>query len=133
MKKNEKDEESINGHYYKIVKKINKKITARYDKIKDWKMDPAGYFLIRLNREKKILEVGYCVLSKQKDSKKNQMKAIIKGRTAIEVVNTLIREKFISTLQHAADMGIELSKAEVALNYNLKYIQDKDLEINIKK
>ena len=96
-------------------------------------MDPAGYFLIRLNREKKILEVGYCVLNKKKDTKKNQMKAIIKGGTAIEVVNTLIREKFISTLQHAADMGIELSKAEVALNYNLKSIQDKDLEINIKK
>ena len=61
------------------------------------------------------------------------MKAVIKGRTAIEVVNTLIRKKFISTLQHAADMGIELNKAEIALNYQLEYIQDKDLKIKIRK
>ena len=54
---------------------------------------------------------------------------IIKGKTAIEIVNTLIRENFISTLQHAADMGIELHKAELSLKYGFKYIQDKDLEI----
>ena len=57
------------------------------------------------------------------------MIAIINGKTAIEIVNTLIREKFISTLQHAADMGIELHKAELSLKYGFKYIQDKDLEL----
>ena len=56
------------------------------------------------------------------------MVAVIKGKTAIEIVNTLIREKFISSLQHAADMGIELHKAELSLKYGFKYIQDKDLE-----
>ena len=55
------------------------------------------------------------------------MVAIISGKTAIEIVNTLIRENYISSLQHAADMGIELCKAELALKYDLKYIQDKDL------
>ena len=55
------------------------------------------------------------------------MVAVVTGKTAIEIVNTLIKEKYISTLQHAADMGIELSKAELALNNNLDYIQDKDL------
>ena len=30
---------------------------------------------------------------------------------------------------HAGDMGIELYKAELALKYNLEYIQDKDLEL----
>ena len=59
------------------------------------------------------------------------MIAEIKGKTAIEIINTLIREKFISTLQHAADMGIELHKAELSLKYCFKYIQDKDLEIKI--
>ena len=58
------------------------------------------------------------------------MVAEIKGRTAIELVNTLIREKFISSLQHAADMGIELYKAELSLKYGFKYIQDKDLVID---
>ena len=58
------------------------------------------------------------------------MIAIVKGKTAIKIVNTLIREKFISTLQHAADMGIELHKAELSLKYGFKYIQDKDLFID---
>ena len=53
----------------------------------------------------------------------------IKVITAIEIVNTLIRENLISSLQHASYMGIELTKAELALKYNLEYIQDKDLII----
>ena len=57
------------------------------------------------------------------------MVSIVSGRTAIEIVNTLIRNKYISTLQHAADMGIELYKAELALKYKLNYVQDKDLKI----
>ncbi len=57
------------------------------------------------------------------------MVAIVKGKTAIEIVNTLIREKYISTLQHAADMGIELHKAELSLKYGFNYIQDKDLQL----
>ena len=55
------------------------------------------------------------------------MVAIINGKSAIEIVNTLIEKKFVSTLQHAADMGIELNKAELAMKYKFKYIQDKDL------
>ena len=38
--------ESIKGVFYKINKKIEKKIEAKYHKIKDWVMDPKGYFLI---------------------------------------------------------------------------------------
>ena len=57
------------------------------------------------------------------------MVSIVIGETAIEIVNTLIKNKYISSLQHAGDMGIELCKAELALKYNLDYVQDKDLEI----
>ena len=119
----------IKGKWYNINKKIKKRLVARYHKIKDWKMDPKGYFLISIDKKKKIIQVGYCKFIKLGNSPINDMIAIIKGKTAIEIVNTLIREKFISTLQHAADMGIELHKAELALKYGIKYIQDKDLEI----
>ena len=80
-------------------------------------------------RKKKIIQVGYCKFTRLGNSPINDMVAVVGGKTAIEIVNTLIREKFISTLQHAADMGIELHKAELSLKYGLKYIQDKDLEI----
>ena len=132
MGKKFSDKKVIQGRWYKINKKIKKKIIAKYHKIKDWRMDPKGYFLIRVDKKKKIIQIGYCQFTRLGNSPINDMIAIVKGKTAIEIVNTLIREKFISTLQHAADMGIELHKAELSLKHGFKYIQDKDLEINIK-
>ena len=79
--------------------------------------------------KKKILRVGYCKFTKLGNKPVNDMVSIISGRNAIEIVNTLIKHKYISSLQHAADMGIELCKAELALKYKLNYVQDKDLHI----
>ena len=124
MKKN-----IIKGRWYNINKKIKQKIEAKYHRIRDWRMDPRGYFLINVDRKKKLIMVGYCKFSKLRNSPVHDMVAIIKGKTAIEIVNTLIRKNFISTLQHAGDMGIELHKAEVSLKYGFKYTQDKELKI----
>ena len=121
--------ESIQGKWFRINKNVKKKVTASYDKIKDWEMDPKGYFLIDIDKKKKLLKIGYCVINKSKDSQVHEMVAEIYGKTAIEVLNTLIREEFISTLQHSGDMGIELCKAELALKNNLDYVQDKDLNL----
>ena len=128
-----KKDSIIHGKWYKINKKIKTRIKAKYHKIKDWVMDPKGYFLIAIDRKKKLLRVGYCIFTKIGNKPINDMVSVISGKTAIEIVNTLIKYKYISSLQHAADMGIELHKAELALKYNLDYIQDKDLLINKKK
>ena len=127
MKKKGLDKNIIKGRWYNINKKIKQKITAKYHRIKDWRIDPKGYFLIAIDQKEKIIKVGYCKFSKLNNSLTHDMVAIINGKTAIEIVNTLIREKFISSLQHAADMGIELNKAEISLKHGFKYIQDKDL------
>ena len=119
--------ETIQGKWFRINKKIEKRIKARYDKIKDWVMDSKGYFLIAIDKKNNLLRVGYCKFTKLGSSVENDLVAEITGKTAIEIVNTLIREKYISSLQHAGDMGIELCKAELALKNNLKYIQDQDL------
>ena len=124
-----KNNKVIKGTFYKINKKIKKRIKAKYHKINDWVMDPKGYFLIAIDREKKMLRVGYCIFKKLSNKPINEMISVISGKTAIEIVNTLIKYKYISSLQHAADMGIELCKAEIALKYKLDYIQDKDLKI----
>ena len=129
MTKKFTDKSIIKGRWYNINKKIKKRILAKYHKIKDWKMDPKGYFLIGLDKEKNLLQVGYCKFKKLGNSPVNDMVAIVNGKTAIEIVNTLIREGYISSLQHAADMGIELCKAELALKHNLNYIQDKDIDL----
>ena len=121
--------ESIEGVFYKINKKIEKRITDKYHKIKDWVMDPKGYFLINIDRKNNLLRVGYCKFTKLGNNPVNDMVAEIVGKTAIEFVNTLIKENYISCLQHAGDMGIELCKAELALKNNLNYVQDKDLNL----
>tara|TARA_B100000965_G_scaffold397367_1_gene413813 strand:- start:2022 stop:2405 length:384 start_codon:yes stop_codon:yes gene_type:complete len=122
----------IKGRWWKIRNNIKKKIIAKYDRIKDWSMDPKGYFLINVDREREIIRVGYCIFSKLGNDPIHDMISEITGKNAIEIVNTLIREKYISSLQHAADMGIELHKAEIALKYNLEYIQDSDIKISKK-
>ena len=119
----------LQGKWWKIINNIKESIPAKYNKIKDWEMDPKGYFLIKLDRENNLIRVGYCLFSKLGNDSMHDMVAEITGTTAIEIVNTLIMKNFMSTLQHAADMGIELHKAELALKYNLKFTQDKDLKI----
>ena len=119
----------IQGRWWKINNNITKSISAKYDKIKDWKMDPKGYFLIKIDKEYNLIRVAYCVFVKLGNDPIHDMKAEVTGRTAIEIVNTLINEGYISTLQHSADMGIELHKAQLALKYNLEYIQDKEIVI----
>ena len=119
----------IQGRWWKIKNNIKKIIPAKYDKIKDWIMDPKGYFLITLDKESKLIRVAYCIFQKLGNDPIHDMIYEIRGTSAIEIVNTLIRNNLISSLQHAADMGIELHKAEIALKYNFEYIQDKDLVI----
>ena len=121
--------ESIQGKFFKINKKIKKKITAKYHKIKDFVLDPKGYFLIAVDKKEKLIRVGYCTFENLEKKSEHNLQVEIIGKTSIEILNTLIREKYISSLQHAADMGIELHKAEIALKNNLNYIQDKDLVI----
>jgi len=98
-------------------------IQAKYDRIKDFKMDPIGYFLIKINEDKTQIEAGFC-------KSQNKIEKIVVGKTATEVFNTIIKEKLISTLQHAADLGAELQKAEIALKQNIEYIQDDPLDFN---
>ena len=62
MNSDSKDE-SIQGKWFRINKNVKKRVTASYDKIKDWKSDPKGYFLIDIDKKKKLLKVGYCVIT----------------------------------------------------------------------
>ena len=124
-----KNKNIIEGRWWKINNNIKASTTAKYDKIRDWVMDPKGYFLIKIDREKNLIRVGYCIFSNLNKDPIHDMIAEVIGKTALEIANTLIKKNFISTLQHASDMGIELHKAELALKYNFEYIQDKDLEI----
>ncbi len=88
-----------------------------------WRLDPKGYFLIRINEELGKLEAAFC------DLKENKVRKVIRGDTPIEVYTAILREELVTMLDHAADIGVELQKAYIALKDGKKYTQDKiDLE-----
>ncbi len=112
----------IKGRFFKIEDKKERVIQASFDPIKEWVMDPKGYFLIKYDTETKTLHAGYCTAD-------NKLVAEIVGKIAEEVYNTIIREGFVSRMEHAAYLGKELEKAEIAMKLGKKYVQDDPLEI----
>ena len=88
-----------------------------------WRMDGKGYFLIRVNRELGKIEAAFT------DVKDNKVKVIIRGDNPVEVYTAILKEDMVSLLDHAADLGVELEKAYIALKEGKKYTQDMvDLE-----
>ena len=126
------NDKNIKGRWHDIENISKKIINSKYDKIKDWQMDPKGYFLISIDKKKKIIKTGYCKIYIKNKKQIHKLTHEIHGVNALEIINTIINKKFISSMQHAADMGIELCKAELALKHNLNYTQDLDLKINKK-
>ena len=51
------------------------------------------------------------------------------GNTAKELYTRIALEERVSTLGHAADIGAELQKAEIALVHGLRYRQDQELSL----
>jgi len=102
---------------------IKEVIKAKYNPLKEWRQDPIGYFLIRVNRKKKMIEVGYV-------TNKHIITKLIYGTHAIEIYHTIIRRKLLSRLEHAAYLGKELYKAELALKYDKLYIQELPLRLS---
>ncbi len=118
------DEEGKKRKYkFYPIKKAEKieKIIAHHDNIKEWKQDRKGYFLIKIDKNRKTIKVGFCknshILVKE-----------IEGKNAEEICYTLVREKLVGSLQHASYLGRELMKAETALKLGLDYVQDSPLD-----
>jgi dihydropteroate synthase-like protein len=83
-------------------------------------LDRKGWFVIRIDRE-----CGKVVTTHFKD--KDEPDAIVKGRGAREIYQTIIRRGLVGKYDHAAYLGKELMKAELALRLGRSYVQDGDL------
>tara|TARA_Y100000310_G_scaffold174669_1_gene174714 strand:+ start:8379 stop:8762 length:384 start_codon:yes stop_codon:yes gene_type:complete len=126
MDKNEGEATSL-GKYDKVgFKEITMEKPREIDATgiqRPWKMDPKGYFLIRVNEELEKIEAALC------DYKENKVRIIIRGDNPVEVYTAMLKEELVENLDHAADLGVELEKAYIALKTGKKYTQDKvDLE-----
>jgi len=85
---------------------------------REYEIDPLGIFRIRVNYDEGVIEALYIG---------RKGKILIKGRSAREIRDEILRRNLISTLSHAFYLGIELSKAEEALIIGKNYIQEKTL------
>ena len=95
-------------------------IKAHYDSRKEWKMDPKGFFTIKPFPAEKLIRARYY-------GEDHALKFIVEGESAEKIYNTIVREGLVSTFQHAAYVGTELMKAEIAMAKNLDYVQDDPL------
>ena len=80
-------------------------------------MDKAGYFVILPIPEKNIINVEHY-------SYDNTLLRVIEGKDARKIYWTIIENKWVTFLSHAAYLGKELTKAELSLKYHFKYLQD---------
>lgn len=93
---------------------------AHYDSRKEWVMDSKGFFTIKPFPDEGVIRVRYY------DST-HALKLVIEGKNGEEIYNTIVREGLVSTLTHAAYLGYELQKVEIAMKKNLPYVQDDPL------
>jgi dihydropteroate synthase-like protein len=85
-------------------------------------LDPVGMFKIFVDRDEGVLvAVHYTSLDMDKPVN------LVKGKTAQDVYDKVLELGLASKLDHAAYLGNELAKAEIALQTGKEYIQDSSL------
>ncbi|OLN30115.1 DUF4346 domain-containing protein [Desulfosporosinus metallidurans] len=87
---------------------------------REWTHDPEGFFLLLLDRDAKSIICEHYV-------EEGVINEVIKGVSAEDITNTVIKRGLLSRLDHAAYLGRELAKAETALNLGIPYTQDETL------
>jgi tetrahydromethanopterin S-methyltransferase subunit A len=93
---------------------VERVVTAGFDPQRI-KLDKAGYFVI--NVEDNVLLVEHY-------SYKDKLLRVIEGRDARSIYLTLIRNGWISQLDHAAYLGKELARAQWSMEHGLDFVQD---------
>ncbi len=107
--------------YDKKLEAVAKVVNAS-DKSEAATLDSEGMFKIAVDREDNVLvAVHYISFDMSKPVN------IIKGKTADSIYTKIVEMGLVSRLDHAAYLGSELAKAEVALKTGKEYIQDSSL------
>ena len=97
-------------------------VVASPDAAADWEYDPAGYFVISVDRQSARLLVAH-------HDQRHRLLRTIEGTTAKAVSQTIVRLTLATLPAHLAYLGRELTKAELALRNSLHYEQDVPLDL----
>jgi len=98
-----------------------KVVKAEYDSAEEWQQDPLGYFTIKPFYNEQLIRVRFY-------NNQHKRMMLIEGSKAIDIYNTICRLGIVSKMEHAAYLGAELQKAEIAMKKHLPYVQDDELE-----
>ncbi len=124
LSKSEEYEKNNPGMFSSDVEiKEVRTIVADYDSLKEWSADgkpDEGWFAIFVDRDKQLIVVehylGYGINSK--------LNCKIVGKTAEQIIGTIVKEKLVKELYHTGYLGKELAKAQIALEKNIPYEQE---------
>jgi dihydropteroate synthase-like protein len=94
-------------------------VTMAGEEVEPVTLDSKGVFRISVDREAETV-VALHFITAEADKPSN----IIKGETAEAVYIKIVETGLVARLDHAAYLGSELSKAEIALRTGKEYIQD---------
>lgn len=91
-------------------------------------LDPSGYFTIHVDRQQGRIAARHFSAhaqgrSQMDSSTEPRPDVVILGNTAVEVSTAILERKLVSRMDHAAYLGRELAKAEVALQTGRPYTQ----------
>ncbi len=84
---------------------------------KNIKLDKAGYFVILPSKKNKTILVEHY-------SYDNKLLREIKGKSGRDIYFTIINNKWVTELSHAAYVGKELARAELSIKKGFKFVQD---------
>ncbi|MCM2325852.1 MAG: hypothetical protein NDI94_05285, partial [Candidatus Woesearchaeota archaeon] len=87
--------------HFKKIPEVNfdaEVVHGDYHPIKDWEMDPKGYVLIRIDKEKKIIELGFCKTM-------NIIEIVFRGKKPQDVYFEVCKRDLLSRPDHYAYIG----------------------------
>src|ERR1700736_4348371 len=80
-------------------------------------LDRAGFFIVLPQPQKRLIVCEHY-------ENNGRLAHVIEGRQAALIASTIVERGFVTQLDHAAYLGRELAKAEVALSDGITYEQD---------
>jgi thymidylate synthase len=80
--------------------------------------DPAGYFIISIDKEKKVIKVRHLWNNGLSSGYE------FEGKDAISLYKQILNAQLVTQIDHAAYLGRELYRAQIALENNQDYTQD---------
>ena len=115
-----KDKRNREESYDKDLEQKSKVLVGSKDKTAE--LDEKGSFRIFIDRQNQNIIAEHFTLPDEESPS-----LIVKGKTAEQVYGQIIESRLVSKLEHAAYLGNELGKAEIALRTGKEYIQDKNM------